>query len=80
MRLIDRRATPQSEGALQTMRQVLSEVQNFNNPVVAATAAMIVGIGIGFALSALLATKDDEIRRLRADADELKRRIETLGH
>jgi enoyl-CoA hydratase/carnithine racemase len=80
MRLIDRHATPQSEGAVQTMRQVLSEVHDSNNPVVAATAAMIVGIGIGFALSSLLATKDDEIKRLRADADDLKRRIETLRH
>ena len=79
MRLLDRQPTPQSEGALQTARQMLGEVQNLNNPVVAATAAMIVGIGIGFALSSLLASKDDEIKRLRADADDLKQRIEKLS-
>jgi hypothetical protein len=70
MRLLDRLATPQSEGALQTMRQILGDVQNLNNPVVAATAAMIVGIGIGFAVSSLLASKDD---------DDLKQRIEKLS-
>jgi predicted amino acid dehydrogenase len=80
MRLLDRHTPPlQSNGALQTVRQVLGEAQNLNNPVVAATAAMVVGIGIGFAVSSLLASKDDEIRRLRADADELKQRIEKLG-
>jgi uncharacterized membrane-anchored protein YhcB (DUF1043 family) len=61
------------------MRQMLGEVPNLNNPVVAATAALVVGIGIGFALSSLLASKDDEIRRLRADADDLKQRIERLS-
>ena len=79
MRLLDRQTVPQNNGTLQTMRQVLGEAQNLNNPVVAATAAMIVGLGIGFVLSLLLASKDDEIRRLRADADDLKQRIEKLG-
>jgi len=79
MRLLDRQTTPQNEGTLQTVRQVLGEVQNLSNPVVAATAAMFVGIGIGFVLSLLLASKDDEIRRLRADADDLRQRIERLS-
>jgi uncharacterized membrane-anchored protein YhcB (DUF1043 family) len=61
------------------MRQMLSEVQNINNPVVAATGAMIVGIALGFALSSLLVSKDDEIKQLRADADDLKQRIEKLS-
>jgi hypothetical protein len=77
MRLFDRLA-PQNEGALQTVRQMLPEVQNLNNPIVAATTAMIVGIAIGYALSSLLASEDDEIRRLRADADDLKQRIDKL--
>jgi enoyl-CoA hydratase/carnithine racemase len=78
MRLRDR-VTPEGEGALQTMRQMLSEVQNLNNPVVAAAGAVIVGIGIGFALALLVASKDDEIKRLRADADDLKQRIDKLS-
>jgi hypothetical protein len=78
MRLFDQLA-PQSEGALQTMRQMLPEVQNLNNPIVAATAAMIVGMAIGYALPSLLASKDDEIGQLRADADDLKQRIDKLS-
>jgi hypothetical protein len=69
----------QGEGAVQLARDILNEAYNLNNPIVAATAAIIVGVGIGFALSALLAGKDDEIRRLRADADDLKQRIEKLS-
>ena len=37
------------------------------------------GVGIGFALSTLLSSKDEEITRLRADADDLKQRVEKLG-
>jgi hypothetical protein len=78
MRLLDRSA-PQNEGALRTVRQMLPEVQSLSDPVVAATAALIAGIAIGFALASLLAGKDDEIKRLRTDADELKQRIEKLA-
>jgi hypothetical protein len=78
MRLQERLAA-QGNRTLQTMRNVLCEVQNLSNPVVAATAAAIVGVAVGFSLSSLLASKDDEIRRLRTDADDLKRRIEKLG-
>jgi uncharacterized membrane-anchored protein YhcB (DUF1043 family) len=58
---------------------MLPEVQSLSDPVVAATAALIAGIAIGFALASLLAGKDDEIKRLRTDADELKQRIEKLA-
>ena len=53
-------------------RQMLNEAPNLDNPVVAATAATLVGVGIGFALSTLLSSKEEEITRLRADADNLK--------
>ena len=66
------RLTVQGNGAVQTMRQMLNEAPNLDNPVVAATAATLVGVGIGFALSTLLSSKDEEITRLRADADDLK--------
>jgi enoyl-CoA hydratase/carnithine racemase len=72
------RLAQQGESAIQAARDILNEPYNLNNPIVAATAAIIVGIGIGLALSALMASKDDEISRLRADADDLKRRIEKL--
>jgi hypothetical protein len=73
------RLTVQGNGALQTMRQMLNEAPNLDNPVVAATAATLVGVGIGFPLSTLLSSKDEEITRLRADADDLKQRVEKLG-
>jgi hypothetical protein len=71
MRLLNRQATPRSNGALQATRQMLGDVQSLNNPVVTATAAMIVGIGIGYASSSLLASRDSEISRLSR-----RRRIE----
>jgi enoyl-CoA hydratase/carnithine racemase len=73
------RLREQGEGAIQTARDILNEAYNLNNPIVAAAAAIIVGVGIGFALASLLASKDDEIKRLRADADDLKQRIEKLS-
>jgi hypothetical protein len=76
---LDDRLAQQGGSAIQAARDILNEAYNLNNPIVAATAAIIVGVGIGFALSALLASKDDQISRLRADADDLKRRIENLS-
>lgn len=77
MLVVDRLA-PQSDRAIQTVRQILGEASNLNNPVVAGAAAMMVGIGIGFAMSGLLSGEDGEVARLRADADDLKQRIDKL--
>jgi hypothetical protein len=72
------RVAPQGEKLIQITRQALNEAHNFNNPVVASAAALVAGVVIGVACSRLLANEDDEIKRLRAEANDLVRRIESL--
>ena len=59
-------------------RQALSEASDFKNPMVAGAAALVAGVAIGAACSRLLTSEDGEIRRLRAEASDLIRRIDSL--
>jgi uncharacterized membrane-anchored protein YhcB (DUF1043 family) len=72
------RLAPQGEKVLQMTRQALNEAHNFNNPIVASTAALVAGVFIGVACSRLLASPDDEVKRLRAEANDLVKRIDSL--
>jgi hypothetical protein len=72
------RLAPQGEKMLQMTRQTLSEASNLSNPIVASTAALVAGVVIGVACSRLLVSPDDEIQRLRAEANGLLRRIDSL--
>jgi hypothetical protein len=72
------RLAPQGEKVLQMARQALNEASNINNPIVAGAAALVAGVAIGAACSRLLASEDGEIRRLRAEASDFIRRIDSL--
>lgn len=72
------RLAPQGEKVVKLTRQALNEAQKFNNPIVASTAALVAGVCIGIAWSRLQASEDNEIKRLRAKASDLVRRIEGL--
>jgi uncharacterized membrane-anchored protein YhcB (DUF1043 family) len=73
------RLTPEGEKTLQMMRQALNEAYNLNNPIVLATLALAAGVAIGIACSRLLTSQDDDIKRLRAEASDLSRRIDNLA-
>jgi hypothetical protein len=72
------RLAPQGEKVLQVARQALNEASNLNNPIVTGTAALLAGVVIGAACSRLLASEDGEVKRLRAAAGDLMRRIDGL--
>jgi hypothetical protein len=72
------RLAPQGEKVVKMTRQALNEVQNFNNPILASTAALIAGVCIGVAWSRLQANHDDDIKRLRSEANDLLKRIDSL--
>ena len=70
------RLAPQSEKVLQMARQELDEASNLNNPIVVGTAGLVAGVIIGAACARLLANEEGEVKRLRAEASDLLRRIE----
>jgi hypothetical protein len=72
------RLAPQGEKVFQMTRQALNGAHKFNNPIVAGTAALVAGAIIGAACSRLLASEDSEIKRLRAEANDLIKRIDSL--
>jgi hypothetical protein len=72
------RLAPQGEKVLQMTRQALNEASSFSNPIVAGAAALMAGAIIGAACSRLLPSEDGEIKRLRAEASNLMKRIDSL--
>jgi hypothetical protein len=72
------RLAPQGDIVVKLTRQALNEAHNFNNPIVASTAALVAGVFIGVACSRLLANQDNDIKQLRSEANDLVRRIENL--
>ena len=72
------RLVPQGEKVFQVARQALNDASDFKNPIVAGTAGLIAGAVISAACLRLLASEDDEIKRLRAEASDLTRRIDSL--